>query len=114
VDHEEEQDPGYARKQKAIESLPVLPDDYGPLPLERPQFLATKEHRRFTEFADATGTTATSACATARRVSARPSQPGSTPTGTNSSQCSITSAATTLRYRIAMTSTRCSTRRPSA
>ena len=52
MDHEEE-DPDYARKQKPIESLPVLPDDYGPLPLERPQFLTTKEHRRFTEFADA-------------------------------------------------------------
>ena len=30
MDHEEEEDPGYARRQKAIESLPVLPDDYGP------------------------------------------------------------------------------------
>jgi DNA transposition AAA+ family ATPase len=55
VDHEnkEEEDPDYARKQQAVESLAVLPDDYGPLPLKRPQFLTTKEHRRFTEFADA-------------------------------------------------------------
>ena len=53
MDHEQEQDPDDARKQKAIENLTVLPGDSGPLPPERPQFLTTKEHRRFTEFADA-------------------------------------------------------------
>jgi hypothetical protein len=53
MDHEQEQDPDHARKQKATENLAVRPGDYGPVPLERPQFLTTKEHRRFTEFADA-------------------------------------------------------------
>jgi len=53
VDHEQEQDPEDARKQQATENLAVLPGDDGPPPLERPQFVTTKEHRRFTEFADA-------------------------------------------------------------
>ena len=53
MDHEQEQDPDDARKQKTIENLADLPGDSAPVPLERPQFLTTKEHRRFTEFADA-------------------------------------------------------------
>src|SRR6266704_5441774 len=53
MDHEQEEDPEDARKQQATENLAVLPGDDGPPPLERPQFLTTKEHRRFTEFADA-------------------------------------------------------------
>jgi hypothetical protein len=53
VDHEQDQDPGDARKQKPAGNLAVLPGDSGPVPLERPQFLTAKEHRRFTEFADA-------------------------------------------------------------
>jgi len=51
VDHEEE-DPDGGRKQQATEDLAVPPGD-GPVAPERPQFLTTKEHRRFTEFADA-------------------------------------------------------------
>jgi DNA transposition AAA+ family ATPase len=53
MDHEQEQDPEDARKQQATENLAVLPGDDGPPPLQRPQFVTTKEHRRFTEFADA-------------------------------------------------------------
>ena len=53
MDHEQEQDPDDARKQKATGNLAVLLGDSGPLLPERPQFLTTKEHRRFTEFADA-------------------------------------------------------------
>ncbi len=53
MDHEQEQDPEDTRKRQATENLAVLPGDDGPPPLERPQFVTTKEHRRFTEFADA-------------------------------------------------------------
>ena len=52
MDHEEE-DPGGGRKQQATEDLAVPPGDDGPVALKRPQFPTTKEHRRFTEFADA-------------------------------------------------------------
>ena len=45
--------PGGRRKQQATENLAVLPGDDGPPPLERPQFVTTKEQRRVTEFADA-------------------------------------------------------------
>ncbi len=53
MDHEQEENPVGTRKQKATGNLAVLPGNDGPPSLKRPQFLTTKEHRRFTEFADA-------------------------------------------------------------
>ena len=53
MDREEEEDTADACQQKATENLAGRSGDYGPAPLERPQFLTTKEHRRFTEFTDA-------------------------------------------------------------
>jgi hypothetical protein len=43
MDRKQEQDPDDARKQQATGNLAVRPGDYGPVPLERPQFLTTKE-----------------------------------------------------------------------
>ena len=54
------------------------------LPPDDADFIVTKEHRRFTEFAAAVRRDiATSACATARPVSARPCWPAATPAGMN-------------------------------
>ena len=51
----------------------------GRRPASPAPFMVTKEHRRFAEFANAVAATATSACATARRASAKPCPPGTTP-----------------------------------
>jgi hypothetical protein len=51
-DHGQDAQDAGTRKQTAINLLPAV-DAAAPLPGESPPFIVTKEHRRFTEFADA-------------------------------------------------------------
>ena len=91
------------------ESEPTGPE----LPPDDADFIVTKEHRRFTEFATTVRRDfVTSACATARPVLARPSPPAATRAGMSWNRSSRHLAATSPRAETGPTGTLCFIPRP--
>jgi len=81
VDTQDEQASQLAALVEA--AFPVAEPSGPELPRDDADFIVTKEHRRFTEFVTAVRRDRyiTSACATARPASAKPSPPAVTPAG---------------------------------